>query len=281
MTYSNIGKRRRMERMFNHGKTFIVPVDDSLISGPKQGLLDLNTTLKAIISGNPNAIMGFKSSIEFLSEDNIQTPFIYNVTASTMLSNSTNKVLIANVEEALTIGADCVAVHINFSSCFESQMLKNFSFISKECDRLGMPLLAIAYPRGELNGKDYNYYDIKRSNPKAYSELVAHCVRAVCELGADIVKTQYTGSIETFKQVTMAAGKTPIVIAGGAKDTVEASLKIISDSIKAGGCGISFGRNIFDADYIVPYMSVARDIIFNSCIYEEAIINYYKSIGGK
>ena len=41
-------------------------------------------------------------------------------------------------------------------------MLHNFADIANECDRLGMPLLAIAYPRKEnADGTDYNYEDVK------------------------------------------------------------------------------------------------------------------------
>lgn len=281
MTFSDIGKQCRMGRIFCNNKTVIVPVDDSLISGPKEGLFDLSNTLKSIASESPNAIMGFKGTMESITKNNIKVPFIYNITASTMMNSSTRKVLIASVENAMTIGADCVAAHINFSSCFESDMLHDFSLVANECDRLGMPLLAIAYPRKELNGKDYNYIELKKNNPNAYAELVAHCVRVVCELGADIVKTQYTGSIETFKYVTDSAANKPIVIAGGSKEPVELSLKCISDSIKAGGAGISFGRNVFNATHISQYISAVKDIIFNNYTYEKAISQFYDSIGGK
>ena len=91
MTYSNIGKKRRLDRLFTEGKTLVVPVDDSLIFGPKQGLLDLEDTIRQIVSSSPNALLGFKKDLEIITEMAIQTPFIYNVTASTVLKCSYEK----------------------------------------------------------------------------------------------------------------------------------------------------------------------------------------------
>ncbi len=281
MTNSNIGKKKRLETIFVEQKTVIVPVDDSLIIGPKNNLLHIENTIKTIAQGKPNALMGYKRTAEYIVENSLSIPFIFNLTASTILNAHTKKTIVASVENALTAGADCVAAHINFSSCYEAEMIHNFSMIANECDRLGVPLLAIAYPRKENNGKDYNYDDIKLEDPKRYSELVAHCVRVVCELGADIVKTQYTGSAETFKYVTESACDKPVIIAGGAKESIEKSLKRISESMDANAAGVSFGRNIFNADYIVPYINAVKNIVFYKMSYQNAITCYYDEIGGK
>ena len=131
----------------------------------------MENTIKGIASGKPNAIMGVKLAAEYVVESGYQIPFIYNLTASTLLSEHTRKTAVLCVENALVAGADCVAAHINFSSRYENEMLCSFSQIANECDRLGMPLLAIAYPRSERNGKDYNYEDMIKGNQDAYAEL--------------------------------------------------------------------------------------------------------------
>ncbi|MDR2719750.1 MAG: hypothetical protein LBC03_02965, partial [Nitrososphaerota archaeon] len=95
MTYSSIGKKRRFDRLFTNGKTIVTPIDDSLIFGPKQGLLSLDKTIQTIVNGKPNALLGFKKDIEMLLELNCQIPFIFNVTASTAFSTHTRKTLIA------------------------------------------------------------------------------------------------------------------------------------------------------------------------------------------
>ena len=278
MTFSSLGKKRRMKRLLSNGKMLIVPVDDSLIDGAKNGLYDLDNTIRNIANASPSAIMGYKAASEYVGL-NFDVPFIYNVTASTVLNSHTRKVMIATVENAISSGADCVAVHINFTDEYESEMLAQFANISNECDKYGVPLFALAYPRKSVHGKDYNYFDLRESNPKEYAELVAHCVRVVCELGADIVKTQYTGDKETFGLVTGAACGRPVVIAGGPEEPVEESLQKISDSICSGGAGICFGRNIFNSQHILEYITAAKSIIFDGCDYSTATVNYYNSIG--
>lgn len=278
MTFSSSGKQRRLNRLFTNGKTLIVPVDDSLIFGPKEGLFDLDKTLQEILPAQPNAILGFKRDLEFINQHNINTPFIYNLTASTVLNCHTKKVIIASVMDALSAGADCVAAHINFSSQYENEMIHNFAMIANECNKLGLPLLAIAYPRKEnADGTDYNYEDLKEKNHEEFAELVAHCSRVVCELGADIIKTYYTGDAESFKKVVQSACGRPVVIAGGPKVSVEKTLQVAEDAMVVGAAGISFGRNVFNRTHKHNYLVALKEIILNKSTAEKAF-EIYKNL---
>lgn len=270
-----IGKSRRLARLIPNGKTVIVPIDDSLIYGPKDGLLKIESTIEQIVKSQPNALLGFQRGLELVSDKNILMPFIFNLTASTVMSQHTKKTVIASVEFALKSGADCVACHVNFSSQYESEMINNFAMISQECDRLGMPLLAIAYPRGEKAGMDYNYEDIKEKNMDAYAELVAHAVRVSTELGADIIKTNYTGNVESFKKVIVAANGKPVIIAGGKKISVEDSLRNAEDAMRAGASGISYGRNVFNAEDIGTYIKAIKRIVFQGETCQDCLNQLY------
>ncbi len=48
-------------------------------------------------------------------------------------------------------------------------------------------------------------------------EYVKLAARVAAELGADIVKTVYTGDPDTFREVTEGCS-VPVVVAGGSKD---------------------------------------------------------------
>ena len=274
----SLGKKRRLARLIQSGKTVIVPIDDSLIFGPKNGLFDMESTIKKIVNSEPNALLGFQRGLELVSSNNMLMPYIFNLTASTVLSRHTKKTVIASVEYALKNGADCVACHINFSSQYENEMLHNFAMISQECDKYGMPLLAIAYPRCEKEGQDYNYEDLKEKNVDGYTELVAHAVRASSELGADIIKTNYTGTKESFKKVIIAANGKPVIIAGGAKIPVADSLKIVEDAMEAGASGISFGRNVFNADDIESYLVAIKSIVFERKSYQDCLNQFSEGV---
>jgi fructose-bisphosphate aldolase/2-amino-3,7-dideoxy-D-threo-hept-6-ulosonate synthase len=98
-----------------------------------------------------------------------------------------------------------------------------------------MPLLAMMYPRGD---KVEDEHDVR------YVKLAA---RVGAELGVDIIKTNYTGQVDTFKEVVRGC-PVPVVIAGGPQmDTERELLQMVRDSIDAGGRGVSIGRNIFQA----------------------------------
>ena len=91
------------------------------------------------------------------------------------------KTLVGSVTDALKIGADAVSVHVNLGDETEPQMLADLGALCSEANEWGMPVLAMMYARGP---KIENEYD---------PGIVAHCARVGVELGADIVKVNYTG----------------------------------------------------------------------------------------
>jgi len=65
------------------------------------------------------------------------------------------------------------------------------------------------------------------------------------EIGADIVKTYYTGDPDSFAEV-VAGSMVPVVVLGGEKSaSIEAMFNDVYYSIQAGGSGIAIGRNIW------------------------------------
>jgi DhnA family fructose-bisphosphate aldolase class Ia len=96
-----------------------------------------------------------------------------------------------------------------------------------------MPLVAMMYTRGAKIKSEYDAANVKLA------------ARVGAELGADIVKVQYTGSVESFAEVVQGC-PVPVVIAGGSKmDSDEDIFKMVEGALKAGAAGISIGRNAF------------------------------------
>lgn len=278
---SYYGKKKRLDRIIMNGRMLVVPVDDSLIFGPFDGLDSLSNTINSIIDAKPSAILGYKGSYSLLLETlkGVQLPFIINVTASTTTGKHIQKIKSCTVWEALVMGADCVAAHVNFTSDYENEMIQNLASIISEADKIGMPTLAIAYPRKEHDdGTDDNYEFEKNMDIETYTKRICHCVRVAVELGADIIKTQYTGSIQTFQKVVNSALGRPVIIAGGPVLAIQDSYKIAKDAIDAGAAGISYGRNVFNTEYIEAYIAGMKAIVFNNASVNEAL-DIYKGIG--
>ena len=265
-TANYIGKRKRINNIFNSdGKCVIVPLDDNLISGPTTGIVDISTKLQQIEKANPSAILAYQGTLANIEDTTI--PRILNLTASTIRSCHTKKVLISNIEYALKMDADAVAVHINISSQYESHMLEILGKVSGACDTYGIPLLVIIYPRCESCDRnslvqDENYLLLKETDNQKYTELISHCVRIAYEMGADIIKTQYTGSKESFDMVVKSANGCPVIIAGGDIMKVNDLFQMIEGAMVSGASGVSIGRNIFgraDSDIIIKCI---KDIVF-------------------
>jgi len=64
-------------------------------------------------------------------------------------------------------------------------------------------------------------------------------------MGADYVKTLYTGDPESMQRVVEGTC-VPVVILGGERSADEASLlRQVDDALSAGVAGVAFGRNIW------------------------------------
>ncbi len=101
-------------------------------------------------------------------------------------------------------------------------------------------------------------------------DVVAHAARMGAELGADIIKTNYTGDVETFKAVVECC-PAPVVIAGGPKaKTAKDILEMTADSLKAGGSGLSIGRNVFQHENPTAIVKALSAIVHQNASVEEA-----------
>jgi fructose-bisphosphate aldolase/2-amino-3,7-dideoxy-D-threo-hept-6-ulosonate synthase len=233
-----IGKDIRIERIIdrNTGRAVIVPMDHGFSMGQIDGLMDMTKTISEVSDGGANAIVLHKGMVKRgHRRHGRDIGLIIHLSGSTSLNpDPDDKVIVCTVEEAVALGADAVSIHINLGAPNESRMLESAGLIVKDCNRWGMPLLVMIYPRGK---------GIDPFSPQA----IGHCVRVAEELGADLIKTNYPGSPEAFRKIVNACS-VPIFIAGGEKTGDLESLKIIRDSVEVGGAGVCVGRNAFQRD---------------------------------
>ena len=108
-------------------------------------------------------------------------------------------------------------------------------------------------------------------------DVVKLAVRTGAELGADIVKTNYTGDPDTFKQVVDGC-PVPVVIAGGPRvETDRELLEMVKNSVDVGGAGVAIGRNVFQAESPQKTTKAIAGIVHNNLDVDEAlkILNGY------
>jgi len=253
------GKKRRLKRIFREdGRTVIVPMDHGVTAGPVAGLVRMQDIIDQLLAGDVDAVVLHRGVAKHV--DVGKAGLIVHLSGITKLGpDPDNKVQVCSVEEALRIGADAVSVHVNVGAQQESRMLENLGEVADDCDKYGVPLLAMMYPRGP-----------KIKNEHAV-DVVAHAARLGAELGADLVKTNYTGDIKTFREVVRSC-HVPVIIAGGPKvETVHEVLQTVHDSIKAGGSGLSFGRNVFQHKNPTLMVKALSAIVHRDASVEKAL----------
>jgi DhnA family fructose-bisphosphate aldolase class Ia len=262
-----------LRRIFSHdsSRAVIVPLDDSLLSGPKNGLESIKPKLTEIVGAEPDGIIGFQGLFTRFGDLVKNLPGVLNLTASTTLGSHTRKVLVGTVELALRLGLDAVAVHVNISSRYEPEMISNLSRVIQKCTEFDVPVIGIMYPRRENeDDTDDNYEGLKTTDHSAYVNMVAHAARIGMELGADVIKTQYTGDPDSFAKVVEACSPIPVIIAGGPVMAPLKMLEVAAGAVCAGGGGVSFGRNIFSRKNPKPYITALKKVVLEKVAPEEA-----------
>jgi fructose-bisphosphate aldolase/2-amino-3,7-dideoxy-D-threo-hept-6-ulosonate synthase len=230
-----VGKKIRIERIINRktGRTVIVPVDHGVSIGPVEGIENMRETIDEVASGGANAVIMHKGMVDNGHRGyGTDIGLIIHLSASTSLGpDPDHKILVTTVEKAVKMGAD----------------------------EWGMPLIAMMYPRGE---KIKDEHDV---------EVVKLAARAGAELGADIIKTNYTGDPETFREV-VGGCQIPVVIAGGPKvETNEQLLTMVKDAVNVGVAGVAIGRNIFQAVSPRKTTRAIAEVVHNNMDVAEAL----------
>lgn len=232
---TSTGKRLRLRRLLAaDGRGVVVPMDHGVSEGPMRGLERPAETAAKVVRGGADSLILHKGLARTVAPALGQAGYWLHVSASTGLNPDPNdKRLVATVEEAVRLGADGVSCHVNVGAPEESRMVEDLGRLAGECDRMGIPLLAMMYPRGH---EIRNAHDL---------DLVKKVARLGYELGADVLKVPYTGSVESFREVCQGVD-VPVLISGGPRtDRDEDFLKVVAGSMEAGGAGVSVGRNLW------------------------------------
>jgi fructose-bisphosphate aldolase/2-amino-3,7-dideoxy-D-threo-hept-6-ulosonate synthase len=239
---SQVGKAMRMKRVIDpEGVSVICALDHGMTSPTfLEPLADIQTRTAEAVAGGANVIMMSKGMIRVA-----EPAFSPTTSLALLLSASANPegdrpqiVQIAEVEEACVLGADAVVLFTALGGEAESGMVAILAGVGGECAALGMPFIAEAefpttYASVEELTKAYGFDYLRRN------------VRLCAELGADIVKTNWPGSPESFGKLLEAANGIPMVLAGGSRLEDKELLWRMEMAVAAGAVGCSVGRNIF------------------------------------
>jgi DhnA family fructose-bisphosphate aldolase class Ia len=89
--------------------------------------------------------------------------------------------------------------------------------------------------------------------PVSFDETSAHtpdnigkAAKMTCELDADIVKMQYTGDAESFREIMSTLYRPVVILGGPGRNNERGVLQDIRHAMDAGAIGTTIGRNIWE-----------------------------------
>ena len=225
----------RLRRIGTDGRYVMVPMDHGLTLGAVTGLKEIESTIDAVTRGGADSVLTQKGIARRVHGNKNGSGYVVHLNGSTVIGpDSNDKRKTGSIEAALRAGADAVSFHINVGSKHEREQIEALGRLTDEAAEYGLPVLAMTYARGP---------DIEEDDPEA----LGHAVRLGEELGADLIKTGYSGDTESFEHVCESTSR-PVLIAGGSPDGDLESLRSVRGAVEAGAAGVSMGRTIFQHD---------------------------------
>jgi len=248
-----------LSKLTTKGRAMYLAYDHGVEHGPVDLIgksIDPNYILDIAVDGGYNAIVlqeGVAEKYYFDTGYQKKIPLILKLNGkSSLVGGEPISRQLCSVEEATRLGAVGVGYTIYLGSEHESEMLKEFSKIEDEAHEKGLVVLVWVYPRGKSVKDD------------ASPEITAYAARMALEMGADIAKIKYCGSRECFKRAVESAGKTKVVLSGGAKtDKPEDFLEIMKNIMTAGAIGVAVGRNVWQSKEPLEITEKIKQIIWN------------------
>jgi len=254
------GMKNRLARIFNpkSGKTFMLAFDHGYFLGPTSGLERLDLKIPPLVP-YIDVLMGTRGALRSCITPDVSSGKAIALRCSSGSSildeDLSNECVSVDIDDAIRMGADCMAIQVFVGAPYQKQSIENLSNVINQGLRYGIPAMGVV-----AVGKNME------RTPK-YFRLAT---RMIAEFGAQIVKTYYC---EEFETVT-ACCPIPIVIAGGKKLPEPEALTMCYRAINEGAAGVDMGRNIFQAENPVAMAQAVRAIVHDNLTDKQALELY-------
>ena len=228
--------RPGMRRVFRPGgKALIVAMDHALFMNVGQSLGDPGQIIGKAVAGGADAVVATFGVARHFGGSFGRAGLILRVDGgpTALFDGEGDWPLLFSVEDAMRLGADGVICMGFPGAACEGATMGNLARLASDCRKWGLLLIAEMIPGG------FGRPDLHTP------ENIAMAARLGAELGADAIKTAYTGSAETFREVTEAC-YCPVLIQGGERRSSEVEvLSSVRDAVRSGGAGAAIGRNVW------------------------------------
>ncbi len=256
------GIELRLKKLFRGKKNIVLSALDHVMEyGDQPGLEDSRAAIKSCLTVDGLLLPGFmlKRNWDLLGGKNGPVPVVRINWSSSFYYpldyREGHTTIATTVEDAVRAGAGAVICSLfleeDNAQEMETRNIELFSEVVRQKEKLGMPLIGECYV---VEHKD-------RTADQLHAK-VKRISRVMAELGADLIKTFFTGG--RFHEVV---NNTPVPILTIGAEKLDTDLDVLikaADSIKQGARGIVFGRNIFMAKDPVKLVKALNEVINNN-----------------
>jgi class I fructose-bisphosphate aldolase len=260
---SSCGKSLRLSRILPKGRgALVIAFDHALVLGPIAGTADPKLQIRRFAESPADALLLnlgiLRQAVDALTAGPAPAVIVRLDWTSIWAAkgphdDSKNRsALVAQPEHALRHGADAVATYMIMGTGdadFEAAEIARTAAVARECETLGLPLIVESLARGRAVDR-----------PADPQWLSLH-TRVAAELGADAIKTEYSGDVESMRGVVRNC-PVPILVLGGSRlGTDGESLELVRNAMRAGAAGVFFGRNVFQSPSMMEFLDLARAVL--------------------
>jgi len=249
-------KHVHLGKLVRNGKVLILAMDQGMEHGPRD-FNDKNINPEYVIDiacrGGFTGFAIHKGIARHYKENySGKVPLVLKLNGRTAIvpKDEIYSSQVASVKEAAALGADAIGYTIYVGSPREADMFHEFGKIQEEADDYGLACVVWAYPRG------------KHVHDEKSVEIVSYSARVALELGADVVKINYPGSVDGMKNVVAAAGRCRVISAGGSKQPDAEFIAKVKDIMAGNGAGLAVGRNVWQNENPMKITEEIKKAIF-------------------
>lgn len=256
------GMKKHLSNIFDPktGNTVMFAFDHGYFMGSVSGLERLDLVIPKLLP-SIDVLMGTRGALRTCVPPECKKAVALRTSSgSSMLDDDlSHEMLAVDIEDAIRMNADCMAVQTFIGANGQLSSLDNLSKTVNLGMRYSIPTLGVV-----AVGKDMERTD----------RFFKLATRIVAELGANIIKTYYC---DNFEEV-VAACPVPIVVAGGKKLSEEDAMTLAYNSISGGAKGLDMGRNIFQSNHPVEMAQAIRKIVHEGFTDKEAFEFYQDAV---
>lgn len=248
------GMKKHLSNIFSpkSGNTVMFAFDHGYFMGSTAGLERLDLVIPRLLP-NVDVLMGTRGALRACVSPDCQKAIALRTSSGSSMLNEdlSHEVIAVDIEDAIRMNADCMAVQTFIGADGQLSSIDNISRTINTGLRYSIPTMGVV-----AVGKD-----MERT-----SRFFKLATRIVAEMGANIIKTYYC---DDFEEV-VAACPVPIVVAGGKKLPEDEALTLAYNSIKGGARGLDMGRNIFQSNNPVEMSAAIAKIVHEGFTDKEA-----------